>query len=146
MRRSAAYRRFHLSEGGRFSCAASSLARDHEESARLKRLRRDNAELRRAAILKTASAFFAAELDRPALITGFHRRWGHREGLMVLRWGVDRLHGEAELGGACHRLLTNQPGPSRRGCTMASSRNTSAASRHSQLRCLQLPAKCKKLA
>ena len=35
-----------------------------EESAELKRLRRENAELRRA-ILKTASAFFAAELDRP---------------------------------------------------------------------------------
>ena len=38
-----------------------------EESAELKRLRREDAELRRAnAILKTASAFFAAELDRPA--------------------------------------------------------------------------------
>jgi transposase len=38
-----------------------------EESAELKRLRRESAELRRAnAILKTASAFFAAELDRPA--------------------------------------------------------------------------------
>ena len=37
-----------------------------EESAELKRLRRENAELRRAnSILKTASAFFAAELDRP---------------------------------------------------------------------------------
>jgi transposase len=37
-----------------------------EESAELKRLRRENAELRRAnTILKTASAFFAAELDRP---------------------------------------------------------------------------------
>ena len=37
-----------------------------EESAELKRLQRENAELRRAnAILKTASAFFAAELDRP---------------------------------------------------------------------------------
>ena len=37
-----------------------------EESAELKRLRQENAELRRAnAILKTASAFFAAELDRP---------------------------------------------------------------------------------
>jgi transposase-like protein len=36
-----------------------------EESAELKRLRRENAELRRTnAILKTASAFFAAELDR----------------------------------------------------------------------------------
>jgi transposase len=34
-----------------------------EESAELKRLKRENAELRRAnAILKTASAFFAAEL------------------------------------------------------------------------------------
>jgi len=32
----------------------------------IKRLRRENAELRRAnEILKTASAFFAAELDRP---------------------------------------------------------------------------------
>jgi transposase len=37
-----------------------------EESAQLKRLRRENAELRRAnEILKAASAFFAAELDRP---------------------------------------------------------------------------------
>jgi transposase len=37
-----------------------------EESAELKRLHRENTELRRAnAILKTASAFFAAELDRP---------------------------------------------------------------------------------
>jgi transposase len=37
-----------------------------EESTELKRLKRENAELRRAnAILKTASAFFAAELDRP---------------------------------------------------------------------------------
>lgn len=38
-----------------------------EESAELKRLRRENAELKRAnAILKTASAFFAAEIDRPS--------------------------------------------------------------------------------
>ena len=37
-----------------------------EESAELRRLRRENAELRRAnEILKAASAFFAAELDRP---------------------------------------------------------------------------------
>ena len=37
-----------------------------EESVELKRLRRENAELRRAnEILKSASAFFAAELDRP---------------------------------------------------------------------------------
>ncbi len=36
------------------------------ESEELRRLRRENAELRRAnEILKTASAFFAAELDRP---------------------------------------------------------------------------------
>lgn len=37
-----------------------------EENAEIKRLRRENAELKRAnAILKAASAFFAAELDRP---------------------------------------------------------------------------------
>ena len=37
-----------------------------EESVELKRLRRENAELKRAnAILKAASTFFAAELDRP---------------------------------------------------------------------------------
>lgn len=37
-----------------------------EESAELRRLRRENAELRRAnEILKAASAFFARELDHP---------------------------------------------------------------------------------
>jgi transposase len=37
-----------------------------EEAAEIKRLRRENAELKRAnAILRSASAFFAAELDRP---------------------------------------------------------------------------------
>lgn len=37
-----------------------------EEAAELKRLRREVAELKRAnAILRSASAFFAAELDRP---------------------------------------------------------------------------------
>ena len=37
-----------------------------EESAELRRLRRENAELKRAnAILKSASVFSAAELDRP---------------------------------------------------------------------------------
>ncbi len=37
-----------------------------EEIAEIKRLRSENAELRRAnEILKSASAFFAAELDRP---------------------------------------------------------------------------------
>jgi transposase len=36
------------------------------ESAEIRRLKRENAELRRAnEILKAASAFFAAELDRP---------------------------------------------------------------------------------
>ena len=36
-----------------------------EESAELRRLKRENAELKRAhAILKAASAFFAAELDQ----------------------------------------------------------------------------------
>lgn len=39
-----------------------------EESVELRRLKRENAELRRAhSILKAASAFFAAELDRPSL-------------------------------------------------------------------------------
>lgn len=38
-----------------------------EESAEVRRLKRENAELRRAnSILKAASAFFAAELDRPS--------------------------------------------------------------------------------
>jgi len=37
-----------------------------EEHVEIRRLRRENAELRRAnEILKSASAFFAAELDRP---------------------------------------------------------------------------------
>ena len=37
-----------------------------EEHAEIKRLKRENAELRRVnEILKAASAFFAAELDRP---------------------------------------------------------------------------------
>lgn len=37
-----------------------------EEAAELKRIKRENAELKRAnAILRSASAFFAAELDRP---------------------------------------------------------------------------------
>jgi transposase len=37
-----------------------------DEAEELKRLRKENAELKRAnAILKSASAFFAAELDRP---------------------------------------------------------------------------------
>jgi transposase len=37
-----------------------------EESEQVKALKRENAELRRAnEILKSASAFFAAELDRP---------------------------------------------------------------------------------
>jgi transposase len=38
-----------------------------EEQAEIRRLKSENAELRRAnEILRTASAFFAAELDRPA--------------------------------------------------------------------------------
>ena len=38
-----------------------------EESAEVKRLKRENAELRRAnSILKAAAAFFGAELDRPS--------------------------------------------------------------------------------
>jgi transposase len=46
--------------------AGSRVGTTTEESAELKRVKRENAELRRAnAILKSASAFFAAELDRP---------------------------------------------------------------------------------
>lgn len=38
-----------------------------DESTELKRLKRENAELKRAnGILKAASSFFAAELDRPS--------------------------------------------------------------------------------
>lgn len=38
-----------------------------DEAAEIRRLRAENAELRRAnEILKAASAFFAAELDRPS--------------------------------------------------------------------------------
>ncbi|KUN16699.1 transposase [Streptomyces antibioticus] len=38
-----------------------------DEAAEIKRLKAENAELRRASeILKAASAFFAAELDRPS--------------------------------------------------------------------------------
>ena len=38
-----------------------------EEQAEIRRLKKENAELRRTnEILRTASAFFAAELDRPA--------------------------------------------------------------------------------
>ena len=38
-----------------------------EEQVEIRRLKRENAELRRTnEILRTASAFFAAELDRPA--------------------------------------------------------------------------------
>jgi transposase-like protein len=42
-------------------------ARDHtEESEKIRALKKENAELRRAnEILKAASSFFAAELDRP---------------------------------------------------------------------------------
>ena len=46
-----------------------------EEYAEIKRLKRENAELRRAnEILKAASAFFAAELDRPQRARDVHRR------------------------------------------------------------------------
>lgn len=46
--------------------SGSRLGATTEESVELKRLKRENAELRRAnGILKAASTFFAAELDRP---------------------------------------------------------------------------------
>jgi len=49
--------------GGNEDCEAAETA-----AAEIRRLKRENAELRRAnEILKTASAFFAAELDRPMI-------------------------------------------------------------------------------
>src|SRR6266481_7197335 len=46
-----------------------------DEAAEIKRLRRENAELRRAnEILKAAAAFFGAELDRPQQRCDVHRR------------------------------------------------------------------------
>ena len=64
-----------------------------EESAEIKELKRENAELRRTnEILKTASAFFAAELDGH----GSDRRYiedhqGHRDRPNGLRWGVEPI-------------------------------------------------------
>ena len=52
-------RRAEVDQGARPGTSA-------EESAEVRRLRREVAELRRAnAILRSASVFFAAELDRP---------------------------------------------------------------------------------
>ena len=52
-------RRAEIDEGARAGVTT-------EESAEVRRLRREVAELRRAnAILRSASVFFAAELDRP---------------------------------------------------------------------------------
>ena len=52
-------RRAEIDQGGRPGVTT-------EESAEVRRLRREVAELRRAnAILRSASVFFAAELDRP---------------------------------------------------------------------------------
>jgi transposase len=46
--------------------AGTRLGTTTEESAELKRLKKENAELKRAnEILKAAASFFAAELDRP---------------------------------------------------------------------------------
>ena len=46
--------------------SAPSQSRPPDVAAEVKRLRRENAELRRAnEILKAAAAFFGAELDRP---------------------------------------------------------------------------------
>lgn len=55
-------RRAETDDGARGGVTSSELAE-------VKRLKRENAELRRAnAILKAASAFFAAELDRPGTL------------------------------------------------------------------------------
>src|SRR5215203_5968980 len=48
-----------------------------EELAEIRRLKRENAELRRVnEILRTASAFFAAELDRPRTVASLSPSWG----------------------------------------------------------------------
>lgn len=71
------------------------------ESAELKRLRRNNAELRRAnAILKAASAFFAAEFDRQCTDHPVHRRSAgppRGPGWSALGCRVD-LHGAKRAG------------------------------------------------
>ncbi|WP_373864846.1 IS3 family transposase [Nocardia pseudovaccinii] len=63
------------------------------ESAELKRLRRENAELKRAnGILKAASVFFAAELDRPGTLTvRFISEHQGRRDNGGLRWGVESI-------------------------------------------------------
>ena len=63
-----------------------------EEHAEIKRLKRENAELRRAnEILKAASAFFAAELDRPqrTLVRFIAEHADRVDG--GLRWGVEPI-------------------------------------------------------
>ncbi|WP_373279269.1 IS3 family transposase [Skermania piniformis] len=64
-----------------------------EESAELKRLRREVAELKRAnAILRSASAFFAAELDRPQrlIVRYISEHHGHRDG-GGMAWDVQSI-------------------------------------------------------
>ena len=63
-----------------------------EEHAEIKRLKRENAELRRAnEILKAASAFFAAELDRPqqSLVRFIDEHKARAGG--GLGWGVEPI-------------------------------------------------------
>ena len=62
-----------------------------EAAEEFKRLKRENAELRRAnEILEAASALFAAELDRPHLLVTFiEQHTDRRES--GLRWGVESI-------------------------------------------------------
>ena len=69
-----------------------------EESAEIKRLKRENSELRRAnEILKSASIFFAAELDRPEAAGGHLR-----EAALSSRTSR-RVKGEGDHGRRCGR-------------------------------------------
>ena len=64
--------------------AGSRAGQTSEESEVLRRLRRENAELKRGnAILKVASAFFAAELDRPSQYS-----WGSSAPTSISGWAL----------------------------------------------------------
>lgn len=93
-----------------------------EQSAELTRLKRENAELRRAnEILKAAAAFFGAELDRPAkTVIAFIREHKDRrvtapDGTVGLRWGVEPMcavlsqHGIAIAPATYYEWVGKQP-------------------------------------
>ena len=77
-----------------------------EESAEIRRLKRENAELRRAnEILKAASAFFAAELGRHSSASAVHRR-----AQAGVRRRVRSAACSPSMAGRSHRASTTPPG------------------------------------